>query len=320
MVCWTLFAWSQPAVCKAQEESGTEQLKKQVYGTITTAEEQLFRRKGPPQPGDWLTQFPEAGQSLELYKTKDSNILTTLKRRRIVLQPLGEFPADRRWILESLREYAQVYFQMDARVAKSIVLRDPEKSKLGRKLPEDVRADKYARQYDAVKLVNDLLLPKLPDDAVVYLGITMEDLYAKDMNYVFGYGSFDNRTGVYSLARYFPEFWDEPSNERTRIVALRRAFKVLNHETSHIFGLRHCVFYDCTMNGGNSLEEADATSIHECPVCHQKLMWNLKFDPLARFKNLIKIYEKHGLMEEAAWLEKRIESWKRLDGQDRAKK
>ena len=74
------------------------------------------------------------------------------------------------------------------------------------------------------------------------------------------------------------------------------------------------------MNGGNSLEEADATSIHECPVCHQKLLWSLKFDPLTRFKSLIKIYEKHGLMEEASWVEKRAESWNLVGGQNQAKR
>jgi len=73
------------------------------------------------------------------------------------------------------------------------------------------------------------------------------------------------------------------------------------------------------MNGGNSLEEADATSMHECPVCHQKLFWNLKFDPVSRFKSLKTIYEKHGLNEEAEWVAKRIDNWELADRQDRAK-
>ena len=320
-IYFMLLPWVHSAVLVAQNQNQNEVelLKQKVFSSINADESQDFRRKGLPQRGDWLAQFPEAGQSLELYKTKDSRILTTPKRRRIVLQPLGEFSVEQKLLLEALREYAQVYFQMDVRIASSIRLLSPEKSRLGRSLPEDVGTNRTARQYDAMKLVNELLLKKLPDDAAVYLGITMEDLYAKDMNYVFGYGSFDQRTGVYSLARYFPEFWNEPSDERSKTVALRRAFKVLNHETSHVFGLKHCIFYDCTMNGGNSLEEADATSMHECPVCHQKLRWNLKFDPVFRFKSLKTIYQKHGLNEEAAWMAKRIENWQLANRQDRAK-
>jgi len=314
-----LLASADSVVLIAQDQNEAELLKQKVYSSISAEESQDFQRKGLPQRGDWLAQFPETGQSLELYKTKDSRILTTQKRRRIVLQPLGEFSAEQKLLLEALREYTQVYFQTEARIATSIRLLSPEKSRLGRTLPEEVRTDRYARQYDAIKLVNDLLMKKLPYDATVFLGITMEDLYAKDMNYVFGYGSFDQRTGVYSLARYFPEFWNEPSDERSKTVALRRAFKVLNHETSHVFGLKHCIFYDCTMNGGNSLEEADATSMHECPVCHQKLLWNLKFDPVSRFKRLKTIYEKHGLKEEAAWVANRSENWQQANGQDRAK-
>jgi archaemetzincin len=132
---------------------------------------------------------------------------------------------------------------------------------------------------------------------------------AADLNYVFGYGSFEKRTGVYSLVRYFPEFWNEPPSERANLLAMRRSLKVLSHEASHVFGLKHCIFYECTMNGSNSLEESDRSSMHECPVCHQKLLWGLKFDPQKRFKDLSRVYAKHGLTDESAWIEKRSEHW-----------
>jgi len=32
---------------------------------------------------------------------------------------------------------------------------------------------------------------------------------------------------------------------------LRRSMKVLTHETGHIFGLAHCVYFACVMNGSN---------------------------------------------------------------------
>ena len=158
---------------------------------------------------------------------------------------------------------------------------------------------------------NGRMETKLPDDAAIYLGITMTDLYAENLNYVFGYGSFETRTGVYSLARYFPDFWGQPSNADSKRLTLRRSFKVLNHEESHVFGLKHCIFYDCSMNGSNSLEEADNSAIHECPVCHQKLLESLQFDPEKRFKALSEIFSKHGLDEESQWWNTRSANWLR---------
>ena len=134
-----LLASANSAVLIAQDQNEAELLKQKVYSSISAEESQDFRRKGLPQQGDWLAQFSEAGQSLELYKTKDSRILTTQKRRRIVLQPLGEFSEEQKLLLEALREYAQVYFQMDARIASSIRLLSPEKSRLGRTLRREVK-------------------------------------------------------------------------------------------------------------------------------------------------------------------------------------
>ena len=304
----------------AQEDNDSELLKQNVYSNVIEIEAQDFVRSNPPKLGEWLHQFPESGQSLEQYKAKDSKALLNSRRRMIVLQPLGVFSDEQRLLLESLKEYAQAYFQIPTRIAKPIELPDPSDSTLARMLPLDQRHNLCDHQYDAVAVVNKLLLPKLPLDAVVYLGITMEDLYAEDLNYVFGFGSFENRTGVYSLARYYSEFWNEAPIEPTKLLTLRRSLKVLNHETSHVFGLKHCIFYDCTMNGSNSLEETDRSSIHECPVCHEKLHWNLKFDPQKRFKSLREFYTKVGLLDEAAWISKRSEHWTQVYNKPRAKR
>ena len=320
LICVSLLSANAAAMGALQDETETDRLKRSAYSKVSDEEEQDFVRIGDPKPGEWLSQFPEAGQSMERYKSRDSRILANPMRRIFVLQPLGVFTESQLQLVEELRDYAQVYFQLPSRVASTIALPEPERSKLGRMLPKDRRRDNYDRQYDATNLVNKLLLPNLPKDAVVYIGITMEDLYAEDMNYVFGFGSFQNRTGVYSLARYFPEFWGEPTNERSEHLARRRSFKVLNHEASHVFGLKHCIFYDCTMNGSNSLEEADRSSIHECPVCHQKLLWNLKFEPQKRFDALRTLYAKYGMDEESAWMTKRSEHWKQIHDPVRAKR
>ena len=304
----------------AQETKDSELLKQNVYSNVIETEAQDFVRLNTPKLGEWLYQFPESGQSLEEYKAKDSKSQLNSRRRMIVLQPLGVFSDEQRLLLGSLKEYTQAYFQIPTRIAKAMKLPDPSKSTLAKMIPLDQRHNQYDHQYEAIAIVNKLLLPKLPQDAVVYLGITMEDLYAGDLNYVFGFGSFENRTGVYSLARYYPEFWNEAPTEQTKLLTLRRSMKVLNHETSHVFGLKHCIFYDCTMNGSNSLDETDRSSIHECPVCHEKLHWNLKFDPQKRFQSLRDVYTKYGLLDEVTWLSKRSEHWMQTHNQSKAKR
>ena len=103
----------------------------------------------------------------------------------------------------------------------------------------------------------------------------MADLWSDNLNYVFGVGSFERRVGVYSLCRYFPAFWKAKPRPGDEQRGLRRACQVLNHETGHMFGLMHCVLYKCSMNGSNSLADADSAPLEYCPVCHQKLLWNI---------------------------------------------
>lgn len=51
------------------------------------------------------------------------------------------------------------------------------------------------------------------------------------------------------------------------------------HEISHMFGLRHCIYYECLMNGTMSAQELSRKHNHTiCPVCLKKLKINLKFD------------------------------------------
>ena len=54
---------------------------------------------------------------------------------------------------------------------------------------------------------------------------------------------------------------------------LRRAFLTLSNEPGHTFGLKHCVFFSCLMQGANSLEEAQSRMPDLCPVCLRKLLW-----------------------------------------------
>jgi archaemetzincin len=118
------------------------------------------------------------------------------------------------------------------------------------------------------------------------------DLFAGDLEHIFGWGSLDRRVGVMSLFRTA----DGPDEQtcRSRVLALAA------HEAGHMLSIPHCVFFGCLMNGARTLEEADARPKVLCPVCRAKLCWNLGIDPKARYRALREAYERAGVAASAA--------------------
>lgn len=84
----------------------------------------------------------------------------------------------------------------------------------------------------------------------------------------------------------------------------------MTHEISHMFGIKHCIYYHCAMCGSMHAEEAARRPMHLCPICVRKLQLNLKFDYVKRYKALLKaivsLDNKH-FQEEAQWLSERVE-------------
>jgi archaemetzincin len=131
------------------------------------------------------------------------------------------------------------------------------------------------------------------------VGITMDDLYPDPAwNFVFGEASPRDRVGVYSFARYLTG----EAGEAGSSLLLRRSCKVLAHETAHLLGLAHCVFYSCLMNGSNNLPESDARPLHLCPVDLRKLQYSTGFDAAARYQELLAFTEDVGFTDESGWL------------------
>ena len=89
------------------------------------------------------------------------------------------------------------------------------------------------------------------------LTVTMQDLYPYDTwNYVFGWANYVSRTGVFSFGRYHPNFdGNESTSEDPENELLENACYVMVHEIGHMYGLTHCTFYECIMNGFNSYDE-----------------------------------------------------------------
>lgn len=258
-----------------------------------------FTRKPPPRPGDWLARFPETGSTFAEY-ARSRPAGRTAERDELVLQPIGPFRDDERRLLGTLRDFASAFFDCPAILAPDLPL--PEK---GRRRRED-GSHRWTQVHTKVFL-EELLPKRLPRQAIAYLGITMTDLYPEpSWNFVFGQATFEERVGVYSLARYFPSFEGEKATAESAKLALLRSFKVLTHEAGHMFSLHHCAEYECLMNGTNSLEETDRSVAHLCPVCLKKLAYNLRFDVRARYGRLQALFEREGLEEAAGWIRGRL--------------
>jgi len=263
-----------------------------------SAEVPEFEPIPKPSPHDWLAVHPETGQTFDQFKASHPNRPTD-SRRVIYLQPLGEFAADRSPSIEKLREFAAAFFAMEVKALPALSLevfrlttrRNPNTGNL-QILTSDVL---------------DFLKERVPADAFCVLAITMEDLYPEpSWNFVFGQASLRERVGVYSFARYDPAFYGETRNSGYETLLLRRSCKVLAHETSHMFGLAHCTFFNCLMNGSNHLAESDRRPLHLCPVCLRKLQWSVGFDVRERYRALERVARAEGFADEADWLSKEI--------------
>ncbi len=251
----------------------------------------------PPGPHDWLSNHPETGQSFQEWQ-EERSLQPDGRRHTIYLQPLEDFSRGPGPPLAQLQRFAAAFFAMD--VVLLPPLDDALETITGREEPNTQQ-----RQLLTTDVLN-LLRLCLPDDATCTVGITMHDLYpGPQWNFVFGQAAPQHRVGVYSLARYMPWFPGNSGRADDELV-LQRSCKVLAHETCHIFGLHHCIYYHCMMNGSNHLSESDARPLHLCPVDLRKLHFSTGFDVVERYRQLRAFAEAAGFEEEVRWLDGRL--------------
>jgi archaemetzincin len=306
-----------PSVGGGQAESLLAgELKRRAYASIEPDDEAGWKRIDPNDMGGWLSRFPEPVQTFEIYKAS-LPVRPSAERRTIVIQPVGPLSEEEKGILKDLQQYTEIFFQLSVRLEKPIALELPDKNE---QWTREVSAGRRTwLQYDAGKILSKILAPRLPKDAVTYMGITESDLMTSNMNFVLGLGSLQDRVGIYSICRFYPEFYGRERKPEDKALVLRRICKTLNHEMGHVFGLGHCVFYVCSMNGGLSVKEGDDAPMEYCPVCHRKLSWNMGFDSTKRYEQLLEFYRSHGMPDEVEWMEKRLENWKRVTRAEKQK-
>ncbi len=246
-------------------------------------------------PGDWQSEHPEQPQSFWQY-VQSGPVRPSATRRVIYVVPLGDFTVEQRAAVESAQLFLAAFYQLPVKALSAVP---------GSEIPEDARRKNPATgapQLHTRWVLDTLLPPRRPDDAVALIAFTPEDLYPDPAwNFVFGQASLTERVGVWSVHRF-----GDPATHKPLFVS--RTLKVAGHEMGHMFGLHHCSAHACVMNGSNSLNESDSQPLELCPVCLRKLQWNVGFDVRERFHGLRDFHRVSGLEAEREFVEQSLKA------------
>ncbi|MBN2583795.1 MAG: hypothetical protein JXL80_12075 [Planctomycetes bacterium] len=276
----TYVAWAGEAgtAAKSDDSAKAAAETKRVADLKTAIEvlRPLHTKLGKPQPGEWLDRFDEPGQTFDQYLKCDPAVPQG-KRSVIYIQPLGNFTPAQREIVRQTADFMGRYYGLKVTTREGLPLSIiPAKAR--RKHPQW-----GMEQVLTTYVLDDVLKPRLPDDAAAYIAFTTSDLWpGEGWNFVFGQASLKQRVGVWSI--YRNGSLDAGPDERR--LCLLRTIKTAVHETGHMFSMRHCTAYECCMCGSNHREEADRRPLWLCPECMAKACWATRTDPVKRYEGL----------------------------------
>lgn len=290
----------------------------------------IFLSLPKPQSSiDWLARNNEPREDYNKWLASiPNNILTTIQTQKIYLQPIGDLTIP----VEILASFVRIFYPNTLvevlpvlRIENnSITITIPSTRRPTNKtIPLEWRhchkldtskisPDQYSKgQYAVLPILHALYLSK-PRDAFCVIGITMEDLYhTKSDSFTVGSARYKEKTAMFSFARYNPCFGlittiNTPAIN-TQTTLLLRSCKVLVHELGHLFGLIHCVWYDCCMNGSGNLDEDNRQPLHFCPVCLRKLQTITNCDLKQRYETLLAFYKQYNFIEEIKWQQRLLQ-------------
>ena len=256
----------------------------------------LYARLGEPEPGDWLYHHKEPGQTFRQYVASDP-VRPVGKRTVIYIQPLGEFTDAQRRIVTLTAEFLGLYFNRPVKVRDDVPLSViPARARRTHPTWGD-------KQILTGYVLDEVLRPRLPEDAAACLALTASDLWpGPGWNFVFGQASLTDRVGVWSIYRN----GDPSGGEADFRLCLLRTLKTAAHEMGHMFSMLHCTAYECCMCGSNHRQEADRRPVALCPECMAKVCWATGANPAQRLKRLAAFCQAHGLEAQQRFYEKAL--------------
>jgi len=298
MVASTLFGMLvclAPAACGCGAEHTVQQTVDSWKTTIAKLEP-LHEPLREPGPSDWLANHKETGQTFQQY-VASKPAKPTGRRNTIYIQPLGPFTKKQQEIINLSSEFLGLYYNLPVKVKKDLALTViPGKAR--RKHPS-WGMDQILTTY----VLDDVLRPRLPDDAAAYIAFTATDLWpGKGWNFVYGQASLRHRVGVWSIHRN-----GEPeAGEDEFRLCLLRTLKTAAHETGHMFSIKHCIAHECNLCGRNNRTESDRSPLYLCPQCVSKVCWATDTNIVDRHTKLAKFCNDNGLDSEEEFYKKSI--------------
>ncbi len=245
----------------------------------------LYDSLGEPKDSDWLACHEEKMMILDEYIKKNPRRPDAL-RNKIYIQPIGDFDSVSMKFITLTAECLHHFYSLEVKINQ------PLSSKVIPKSQQ--RFFDHKQQWKTSFILDHILKPALPPDAIVMLALTDHDLYPyDDWNFVFGQASLQNGVGVWSYFRFGSPHAIGPEQLEFK----KRVLKTALHETGHMFSIKHCLTYNCLMNGSNSDYESDQNPLYMCPLCLAKLCWNLDITPLAHFQKMKEFWEKEKIVD-----------------------
>ncbi|KAF7874954.1 hypothetical protein EAF04_002128 [Stromatinia cepivora] len=99
---------------------------------------------------------------------------------------------------------------------------------------------------------------------------------------------------------------------------LSRLCRIASHELGHCFGIAHCVYYACCMQGSASIIEDARQPPYLCPVDLKKVVMATGTDVRGRYEALLRFCGEHEgahmFLAFGAWIRARLGQMERLDG------
>ena len=87
---------------------------------------------------------------------------------------------------------------------------------------------------------------------------------------------------------------DTDRRKAEKTLWLGRVCRTASHELGHCFGIDHCVYYACAMQGTASIQEDARQPPYLCPVDLAKVCHATGADMEQRYKTLSRFCDKHG--------------------------
>ncbi|XP_043941049.1 archaemetzincin-2 [Protopterus annectens] len=302
--------------------SEREDLCKLYQRTFSSRERHLLENFFPPDSplfkfitihssSDWIPSHPEAIQDFEKFYTNPYRSTPTVGKNTIYVQPIGSFgdsAVSTAEYIQWLKEYCEAYYYgLHVKILDPVPVSDTSCT---------FRVNDHTQnlQIHAGDLLR-YLKKKKPRDAFCTVGITLIDLYPQESwNFIFGQASLTEGIGIFSFARYDNDFYSSTFKGRLKktqkltqgdysifqnhytppvtSILLLRSCGTLTHEIGHIFGIQHCQWLQCVMQGSNHLEESDRRPFDLCPICLRKLQCAAGFNLAERYKALLSWIDK----------------------------